>query len=106
MIDVLYIGWHHSELYRFGISANKIFDYLLAKKPIVHSVNAGNDPVQEAKAGISVAPESPQQIADAIVQLYQMSIAERKQMGENGRKYVEEHHSYEKLAASYEQLFN
>ncbi|MBF90977.1 MAG: glycosyltransferase WbuB [Flavobacteriales bacterium] len=105
-VDVLYIGWHHSELYRFGISANKIFDYLLAKKPIVHSVNAGNDPVQEAKAGISVAPENPQQIADAIVQLYQMSIAERKQMGENGRKYVEEHHSYEKLAASYERLFN
>ncbi len=105
-VDVLYIGWQNSKLYRFGISANKIFDYLLAKKPIVHSVNAGNDPIQEAEAGISVEPANPQKIADAILQLYHMSAVERNKMGENGRKYVEKHHSYEKLAASYERLFN
>lgn len=105
-LDVLYIGWHASALYRFGISANKIFDYLLAEKPIVHSVMAGNDPVKEAKAGLSVDPESPQQIAEAILQLYEMTEEERKQLGENGRRYVEEYHSYEKLAEEYERLFN
>ena len=105
-VDVLYIGWQNSKLYRFGISANKIFDYLLAKKPIVHSVNAGNDPIQEAEAGISVEPANPQKIADAILQLYHMSAVERNKMGENGRKFVEKHHSYEKLAATYERLFN
>lgn len=104
--DVLYIGWHASDLYRFGISANKIFDYLLAAKPIIHSVQAGNDPVKEANAGISVEPENPQKIADAILQLYNMTMEERQQLGKNGRRYVEEHHSYEKLAERYEQLFD
>lgn len=104
-VDVLYIGWHASELYRFGISANKIFDYLLAKKPIVHSVKAGNDPVLEANAGISVEPESPRQIADAILKLYQMTEGERMNIGANGRRYVEKYHSYEKLGADYERLF-
>ena len=41
--DVCYIGWHNHSLYRFGISPNKIFDYMYSGKPIIHSVNTSND---------------------------------------------------------------
>ena len=104
-MHVLYIGCRKKELYKFGISPNKIFDYMLSEKPIIHSVDAGNDPVADAKAGISVRPENPELIAQAVLKLYNMSEDERKLMGENGRKYVEKHHSYQQLAKQYEQLF-
>tara|TARA_Y100000813_G_scaffold108288_1_gene77460 strand:- start:14023 stop:15219 length:1197 start_codon:yes stop_codon:yes gene_type:complete len=104
-MDVLYIGWHFSKIYRFGISANKLFDYLASAKPIIHSVDAGNDPVLEAKAGISIKPESPKEIANAILKLYKMPVSKRNELGNNGREYVEKYHSYEKLAKQYEYLF-
>jgi glycosyltransferase involved in cell wall biosynthesis len=105
-MDALYIGWHFSKIYRFGISANKLFDYLSSAKPIIHSVNAGNDPVYEAKAGISVTPENPEEIANAILKIYKMSQSERNELGQNGRAYVEKYHSYEQLAKQYEYLFS
>ena len=105
-MDALYIGWHCSKIYRFGISANKLFDYLASAKPIIHSVDAGNDPVLEAKAGISVKPENPKEIADAILKLYKMPESKRNELGQNGRVYVEKYHSYEQLAKQYEYLFN
>lgn len=105
-MDALFIGWHYSKIYRFGISANKLFDYLASAKPIIHSVDAGNDPVLEAKAGISVKPENPKEIADAILKIYNMSESKRNELGQNGRVYVEKHHSYEQLAKQYEYLFN
>ena len=105
-MDVLFHGCHRSKLYRFGISPNKMFDYFLAQKPILNSSGAINDIVSDANAGISVEPENPKQIANAILQLYKMTEKERQQMGENGRRYVEEHHSYEKLAERYEHLFD
>ena len=104
-MDVLYIGWHFSKIYRFGISANKLFDYLASAKPIIHSVDAGNDPVVEAKAGISIKPENPKEIANAILELYKMPVSKRNELGNNGREYVEKYHSYEQLAKQYEYLF-
>ena len=104
-MDVLYIGWHFSKIYRFGISANKLFDYLASTKPIIHSVDAGNDPVLEAKAGILLKPENPKEIANAILGLYKMPVSKRNELGNNGREYVEKYHSYEQLAKQYEYLF-
>lgn len=105
-MDILYIGWHLSSLYRFGISANKLFDYMMSSKPIIHSVLAGNDPVKEANAGISVVPENALLIANAITTMYNMSEDERSVLGQNGRRYVEQHHSYQLLAQKYESLFD
>ncbi len=103
--DLCYIGWHHYPLYRFGISANKLYDYMYAQKPIVHSVEAGNDPVVEANCGISVAPENPHAIADAITTLYAMSDRERNELGQRARAYVLKHHSYTVLSQQYAALF-
>jgi glycosyltransferase involved in cell wall biosynthesis len=104
--DVCYIGWKNDKLYRFGIYANKIFDYLYAAKPIIHSVSAFNDPVKDAKAGISIAPENTKDIIKAIHTLKKMSDAERNVLGENGRKYVLEYHTYKALAEKYLALIN
>lgn len=100
-MDVLYIGWHHNSLYRFGISPNKLMDYMMSGKPVIHAVEAGNDPVADAGCGSSIPPESPIALADAISNLMRADPAELEAMGVSGRHYVEQHHDYRVLAQQF-----
>lgn len=86
------------ELYRYGISFNKLFDYFLAARPIVSASCAAHDPVQAADAGLVVPAGDHRALADAIEQLTRMPLDERKKLGHNGRRYLEQHHSYSHLA--------
>jgi glycosyltransferase involved in cell wall biosynthesis len=85
-------------LYRYGISMNKLFDYLASARPIIMASAAANNPIDEAKAGITVAPGDPAKIAAAIQQLFNSSADERQRMGRAGRRYVELHHGFDQLA--------
>lgn len=100
-MDVLYIGWQNKPIYRFGISPNKLMDYMMASKPILHSVTAGNDLVQEANCGISVPAEDVDAVADAIKKFMVMSKAELSALGKNGKEYVIKHHDYKVLAEKF-----
>lgn len=103
-MDALYTGLNRNPLYRFGICPNKLMDYMMAAKPVIHAVEAGNDMVAESGCGISVSPENPAAVADAIMQLISMSDAERKKMGEMGRAYVLAHHDYQVLAKKFVEI--
>ena len=96
-MDGLYAGSNHVSIYRFGISFNKIIDYMMAGKPIIQAIEAGNDPVGEARCGFSVVPE-PSAIADAIFQLSKLSAEERELLGANGHAFVKAEHNYAVLA--------
>ena len=87
-------------LYRYGISLNKLFDYLGAGRPIIFAGSAANDPVAEAQAGISVAADDAVGMAEAIVKVAEMSRAERISIGKRGRAHVEAHYSYAQLSES------
>jgi glycosyltransferase involved in cell wall biosynthesis len=54
--------------------------------------------VTEAECGLTVAPENPRAMADAIVELCNRSPAERRDMGAKGQAYVMERHSTPVLA--------
>jgi len=96
--DVTYKGSRNSRLYRYGISPLKLFDYMYAKKPIVHAINTKNDLVSQAKCGINVEAENPKAIADAILKFYKMPEKERRKIGENGYNFLLKNHTYERLA--------
>jgi len=97
-IDIAYIGWRHAPIYRFGIAPNKLIDYMMAGCAVLHSVEAGNDPVAESGCGLTVAPESAEAVARGLRQLAGLSAAERRAMGERGRGFVLANHSYTVLA--------
>jgi glycosyltransferase involved in cell wall biosynthesis len=84
-------------LYRFGISLNKLFDYLAAGRPVILAGNPANNPVDEARAGITVKPE-PLAMADAIADLVAMPLERRYRCGENARRHVEDLYTYDNLA--------
>jgi glycosyltransferase involved in cell wall biosynthesis len=96
--DVAYIGWQRTPIYRFGIAPNKLMDYMMARRPVLHSVEAGNDPVAESGAGLTVPPEDAQAVAQGLRQLAALSPQERAAMGERGRAFVLAHHTYPVLA--------
>ncbi len=97
-IDIAYIGWRKVPIYRFGIAPNKLMDYMMAGCAVLHSVEAGNDPVAESGCGLSVAPEDPAAIADGLRRLAKMAPDERSALGERGRAFVLAHHTYPALA--------
>jgi len=96
-----FISWRRKPLYRYGISPNKLMDYMLAAKPVIHAVQAHNDVVRDAGCGISVAPEDAGAIAGAIRTLMGMSPASLDEMGRRGLEYIREHNDYAKLAVKY-----
>ena len=86
------------DLYRYGISFNKLFDYFLAGRPIVSASCAAHDPVTEADAGLVVPAGDPSSLADAIDHLRQLPHQERQRFGSNGHAYLKAHHAYPLLA--------
>ena len=100
-LDIAYIGWQRVPIYRFGIAPNKLMDYMMAGCAVLHSVDAGNDPVADACCGLSVPPGDAAAVAAGLQQLASMTVAERRAMGQRGRAFVQAHHTYPVLAQSF-----
>ncbi len=66
LADAFIYGLRDIPLYRYGISLNKLADYLASERPIIFFGRSTYDPVAEANAGFSVPPGDPVAIADAI----------------------------------------
>jgi len=102
LADIFWIGTKNvNNLYKYGFSFNKLFEYLASKRPIVFSVDAEYNPVKESGAGIVIEPENPQSLADAILKLFYMSKTEREEMGIKGLKYVKDKHEWNILAKEF-----
>ncbi|MCT7655673.1 glycosyltransferase family 4 protein [Oceanimonas sp. NS1] len=95
--NACYIGWLDDEIYRFGIGANKIPEYLYSAKPIIHSYSGACDPVDAANAGVLAQAGSSEKVAEAVLVLYEMSKEKRKAMGDNGRKVAIDEYEYSQL---------
>lgn len=96
-MDALYIGLQKQSLFRFGISPNKMFDYMMAGKPIIQAIDAGNNLVREADCGIAVEPDNIREVMNAICTLKNMSESERNIYGEKGKCFVLTNHTYQVL---------
>jgi glycosyltransferase involved in cell wall biosynthesis len=85
-------------VYRYGISFNKLFEYLAAARPVVFACSSAYDPVAIAEAGVSLPPNDPERLADALVGLAGMDAGTLARMGSNGRAFVAREHDIERLA--------
>jgi len=93
-----------SPVFRWGISPNKLFDYMMMARPVIFGVETPVDPVRISDSGISIPSGDPGVLANAICQLAGLSEKTRLEMGERGRKYVTQHHDVRLLAVSLEQF--
>lgn len=104
MCDVLYLGWKDRPLYKYGIAANKLMEYMHAQKPILHAYSGGNDPVIKYRAGLSSPAEDPTELAKSIRQFRDMGLLNRQRLGLNGYQAVVRNHDYRRIAQTMEQF--
>lgn len=102
--DVCIVVLKNIPLYRWGVSLNKLFDYLAASRPIIFSGDTACNPVADAGAGIVVPGEDALAIAVAARQLLSMSVLDRRKLGDAGRQYVEKFYALPHLAEEYERV--
>jgi len=88
----------HPELYRHGISMNKLYEYMAARRPTVIAAEVPDNPISEANAGICVPPEDPEALAKGMIRLAHMPYEQRLEMGRAARARVMENYSYDVLA--------
>jgi glycosyltransferase involved in cell wall biosynthesis len=85
--------------FAYGVSPNKLFDYMGAQLPVLCSIPGDMAGVVErAEAGLIAKPEDAQDLADKALALQAMSDSDRAAMGDRGRACVEENFSRQKLA--------
>ena len=102
--DVCYLGLKSVDMNRNGISTNKLFEYMYAKRPVLACYETDYDIVADAGCGRSVTPGDPEALAAAIRELHALTPDERVALGEAARAYLEEHHTYERIVAKYVDL--
>src|SRR3546814_14226130 len=83
--NALFIGLSKSSLFKYGVSPNKLYDYLYAGKPILYAIDSGNyHPVADAQAGVDLPPANPQALAAALMALYRLPADQPDNMGQIG----------------------
>ena len=100
-MDVLYMGAKHLDVYKYGVSFNKIFDYMMAGRPIVMAVDAGNDLLGEADCGITVRSGDPKDVAAAFERLLMLKPADRNLYGVEAKTHVLINNTYPVLARQF-----
>ncbi len=85
-----------SPLFRFGISFNKLFDYLAAGRPVLSDFPCGHNPAVVWDAGTEVNEPTAQSIADAIMKFVDMDEKQLKHYSDNALAAAKEY-SFEEL---------
>ncbi len=86
-----------SDVFRHGVSPNKLFDYMVSRRPVIFAVNSSNSPVETAGCGLRIPPDNPGALAEAALHLKAATPEERAAMGDRGAAYVREHHDFDRL---------
>ncbi|MDQ1264782.1 MAG: hypothetical protein QG559_1783 [Campylobacterota bacterium] len=102
--DVLYFNLKDSPVFNYGISSNKLYDYMASGRVIIFSAKAKNNPIKDANAGYSIMPDDAEQLEKTILEIYSLSVEERNSIGEKIRKYAQENYSIEVLADKLDKL--
>lgn len=100
-MDALFIGLKNVPIFRYGVSPNKLNDYLLAAKPIIFAIDTENEAARESGAVFTCQPEDTKDIAEAIQKLRNLSEEERILIGKKGHDWIINNRIYSKLAEQF-----
>lgn len=105
LADVLVVLLKKAEYFR-RVIPSKIFMAMGLEKPVLIGVEGESRRIiEEAGAGIGVAPEDPRAVVDGILRMRKMKAEGKIQaMSRSGREFVEHHYNRDQIAKNYEKL--
>lgn len=97
--DVCYCGAQDlPQLYKYGISPNKVFDYMAAKKFILLGIDSPNNPVELGEAGYCFSPSDADKLPQIIENIVNMKDSDLLIAGQNGYDFLYREHNFNQLA--------
>jgi glycosyltransferase involved in cell wall biosynthesis len=102
--DLLYFAVHDSAVWRYGLSLNKLIDYMMAAKPIVGSYSGYPSMLNEAGCGEFVPAADVAALTAALVRFAEMSPQRRAAMGRAGREWLIANRPWSVIAQRYLRL--
>lgn len=99
--DLLYFSASDSAVWDYGMSLNKVIDYMLAAKPILASYSGFPSMINEAGCGSFVQAGDVSSLREEIQRFKRMSAQDREAMGARGREWLLKNRDYRVLAQDY-----
>lgn len=102
--DIVTLATFPSRVWDYGLSLNKLMDYMLASKPIVASFSGYPSLLTEAKCGVFVPAGDAEALVDEILQMRSLEPEALVQMGARGLEWLRTNRKYSVLASKYESI--
>ena len=102
-VDVCLFHLRKSGAYKYGLSSNKLFEYMAAARPMIAAVDMAPVP-PFSRFGLQVPSDDPEALAGAMAHMAGMLPNERLKMGRLAREYVQRFHHVPVLADGLEEV--
>lgn len=99
--DINILHFEQNSLKKYGGSLNKMFEYFASGKPTVSDCEFGYDLINRYKAGVSMNLLAADQIANVIINFYEMDSQEYNEYCNNSLKAADDF-DYKKLISRFE----
>ncbi|MBQ5648478.1 MAG: glycosyltransferase family 4 protein [Alistipes sp.] len=104
--DVLFAALKDEPIFALTVPA-KIQSYMSSGKPIVTMINGeAKGLIESVGCGIAVAAEDDKAFADSILRLANMTLSERIEMGNKGKRFVEKYFDFSTQMTLLEEIIN
>ena len=94
-----------TDLYDYGLSLNKMFDYMASGKPTVSNIECGYDILKRYNCGITVEGGNAEKLADGILKIYALSKKDYEEYCENALKAAKDY-DFKKLTAKLKNIID
>lgn len=95
-----YCSARESSLYRYGISMNKIYDYMYMGIPVLLSFHASENLIEKYECGL-VSDAIPKKISETVEKFYNLKQDDLDKMGRQGKKIIETQYMISILARKF-----
>lgn len=103
--QVLYFSVENSNVWRYGLSLNKLIDYMIAGKPIIASYSGYPSMLNEAQCGIFIPAKDVRSLIMVIHEFSKLKNHQLESIGKRGKQWLLKNRPYNKIALEYCKLF-
>ncbi len=103
--DILLHSFQMKKVFEYGISPNKFIDYMYSARPIIVMFSGYPSLINDAKCGEFIPSEDVEALINTIEKYYNLSKEELNLIGNNGKEYLINNLTFDKLSDKYIKLF-